>query len=284
MAQPGSAARGARGDSGIVYGLFAPNGPNLVAPQFFGGAGAETAKVLRGLDISARNPDTIVVASPHWLAPEGFLVHTAVRPPCIHDYYGFPEEMYRIGYDAPGDPDLARILVEAGQKEGLPVEGTTEWGLDHGAWTALYHVASERRIPVVPLSIGHQSAQEHLRWGHAIGAALAQSGRRVLFVGTGSIFHRFDRVDMSGRKRWPEAEAIEADIIRLILARDADALAAFDRRRWEEVAPEGDLGALFMLLGALGGDFRARLVNNERVFGSFGMTVIEFLQPERDEA
>lgn len=91
-------------------------------------------------------------------------------------------------------------------------------------------------------------------------------------------------MDRSGRKRWPEAEAIEAEIIRLILDGDIDALASFNRRKWEQVAPEGDLGALFMLLGALGGGFRARLVANERVFGSFGMTVIEFLPVAREAA
>lgn len=264
--------------NGIAYGLYAPNAPNLIDPGLFGGAGEETARHLRALDVPDRvRPDAILVASPHWFSLEGFRVHEGERPPCLHDFYGFPRQLYEVQYEAPGDSVLARLIVQEGRRRGIDVETTTDWGLDHGAWATLLHVAPSANIPVVPMSITALPAEDHLAWGEAIRAAVAKSGKRVAFVSTGSIAHRLDRLDFSGGTPWPEGEQIEREIIDLILARKYDALVHFDRDKWMEVAPEGDLGPLFIMLGALGQTFAPRLVAYEQAFGSVGMAIIEFV-------
>jgi len=158
----------------------------------------------------------------------------------------------------------------------LDIAATTEWGLDHGAWATLMHIAPSRTIPVVPLSIAPLPAEEHIAWGEAIAAAVAKSGKRAAFVSTGSIVHRLDRIDMVAPKPWPEGEAIEKEIVDAILARRYEELAGFDPEKWAAVAPEGDLAPLFTMVGALGPSFGPKLVSNEHVFGSVGLTVLEF--------
>src|SRR3972149_7232519 len=164
----------------FVYGLYAPNAPNLSEPEVFGGAGRETVRVMRSLDMERRRtPDVLLVPSPHGISRSGFLVQASARPRCIHDFTGFPPALYEVRYDAPGNPDLARALVEEGRRRHLAVDTTTDWGLDHGAWATLLHVAPSRKIPVVPLSIAPLPAEEHLAWGEAIAAAVAKAGQSV---------------------------------------------------------------------------------------------------------
>ncbi len=264
----------------LVYGLFAPNAPNLIDPNVFGGAGAPTVDALRALDLVGRmRPDAILVSSPHWLTQDHFLAHAGTRPRQIFDFSGFPQQLYEMRYEPPGDPGLAREIVAEGKRRHLSVEATEEWGLDHGAWAALINVAPDANVPVVPLSISGFPASEHLVWGEAIGAVAVRSTKRIAFVGTGSITHRLDRMDLSSGDPWPEAARIEKELVDLILARRYEDLAAFDPEKWTLVAPEGDLGPLFIMAGALGPRFRPRLVHTEQAFGAVSLTTLEFLSP-----
>ncbi len=264
----------------LVYGLYAPNAPNLIDPEVFGGAGEPTVQALRALDIPNRvRPDAILVSSPHWQSRDRFRVQARTRPRQIYDFSGFPRELYEVRYVPPGDPDLARAIVAEGQRRHLPVEATEEWGLDHGACATLLHVAPDAKVPVVPLSIAGLPPEEHLTWGEAIGAAVETSSRRIAFVSTGSITHRLDHMDLSSREHWPEAARVEEEIVELILARKYEDLANFDPEKWALVAPEGDLGPLFIMAGALGSKFRPRLVHTEQNFGAVSLTTMEFLPP-----
>lgn len=261
----------------LEYGLYAPNAPNLIAPEVFGGVGRETVEALRGLAIPDRiRPDVILVATPHWMTPT-FYVQGSARPRQIYDFSGFPRKLYEVKYEPPGDPELARALVEEGKRRHLDVELTTEHGLDHGAWAPLLHVAPEAKVPVVPLSVTHLPPEDHLAWGEAIGRVLAKTGKRVAFVSTGSITHRLDRFAMSDSEEWPEGARIEKEIVDLIVARRYDDLVHFDREEWETVAPEGDLAPLFLMLGALGPSFAPHLVHTGQAFGAAGMSTLEFL-------
>lgn len=262
---------------GLVHGLYAPNAPNLIDPAVFGGVGETAVKALRSLDLVRRwTPEAIVVATPHWASPDTFLVQSSARPRQIYDFSGFPHRLFEVKYAPPGDPELARRLVEAGRRRHLSVTNTEEWGLDHGAWATLVNVAPGASVRVVPISIARLPPREHLAWGAAIGSALREMDRRVAFVATGSITHRLDRFDLGASEPWPEAEAVEKKIVDLILARKYAELAEFDREKWSTVAPEGDLGPLFILAGALGPGARPRLVATEQAFGSVSLTTIEF--------
>jgi 4,5-DOPA dioxygenase extradiol len=261
----------------IVYGVHAPNAPNLIEPGLFGGAGKGTVGVLRTLEVERRiEPDVILVSSPHWMSPDGFLVQASARPKCLHDFQGLPPKLYQVRYDAPGDPELARFLMEEGRRRHLEVATTEDWGLDHGAWAALLHIAPSAKIPVVPLSIAPLPPEDHMAWGEAIASAVERSGKSAAFVSTGSITHRLDLIDMASPKPWPEGEKIGGEIIDTILARRYLELASFDPLKWATVAPEGDLAPLFTMVGALGPRFKPRLVSNEQVFGSVGLAVLEF--------
>ncbi len=260
----------------LVYGLYAPNAPNLIDPDVFGGVGRETVAALEALDVPHRvRPDAIVVATPHWLS-RGFQVQASARPRQIYDFSGFPRKLYEVRYAPPGDPELATRLVEEGKRRHLPVEATSDYGLDHGAWAPLLHVAPGARIPVVPISIAGLPPEEHLAWGQAMGAALASTDKRVAFVSTGSITHRLDRFAMSETEEWPEGVHIEQAIVDLILAKKYEALANFDPEKWATVAPEGNLAPFFEMIGALGSTFTPRLVHTGQAFGAAGMSTLEF--------
>ncbi len=261
----------------LVYGIFAPNAPNLIDPGAFGGAGKETVSALRALDVPGRiRPDVILVATPHWMTTS-LEVQASTRPRQIYDFSGFPRRLYEVRYEPPGDPELAGTLVAEGKRSDLDVEATTDHGLDHGAWAPLLHLAPGAKTPVVPLSMTYLPPEDHLAWGEAIGHALAKTDKRVAFVSTGSITHRLDRFGMADSGEWPEGARIEEEIVDLLLAKKYREIATFDPEKWTTVAPEGDLAPLFEMLGALGPAFSPRLVHTGQVFGAAGLSIVEFL-------
>ena len=129
-------------------------------------------------------PKAILAISGHWCT-EGTAVTAMDRPPTVHDFYGFPEALYRFHYEAPGAPELA---ARAGELLApTPVAQTRRWGLDHGAWTVLMHMYPEADVPVVQLSLDMtKPPAEHYALGRRL-APLRDEG--VLVMGTGNIVH-----------------------------------------------------------------------------------------------
>jgi 4,5-DOPA dioxygenase extradiol len=265
----------------LVEALFVPNAPNLIAPEIFGGEGAETVRALVGLDLERRSrPDVILVATPHWVAPNRFLVQASQRPAQLYDFAGLPDPLFQVKYAPPGDPDLAHRLVARGLERKIPAASTTAWGLDHGAWSPLMHLAPEGRVPVVPLSITQGSPADHLAWGQAIANLVEDSAQRVVLVATGSITHAFARMQPRSAAGWPEGIRIEREIIDLILQRRYDEVAHFDPRKWSLIEPEGGMAPFFILAGAIGKTFEPRLVSTSQMWGAFGLTILDFAPSE----
>jgi 4,5-DOPA dioxygenase extradiol len=249
----------------------------MIDPEVLGVGGKETLEAMRALEVEHRfNVDVLLVISPHWMSKGSFLVQGSPHPKFIEDFSGFPAGMYGHVYAPPGDPALAEILREEGVRAGLPVRVTNEWGLDHGAWTALRPLAPSARIPVLALSISDGSPRDHVAWGQVVGRAVARSGKRAVAVATGVIVHNFRKIMDPSAHPWKEGIAIEGEILDRMLRGEWAEVADFDGKKWAEVQPEGDLAPYFVLVGALGPGFRPRLVHNERAFGSIGMSIVSF--------
>jgi 4,5-DOPA dioxygenase extradiol len=171
-------------------------------------------------------PKAILCISAHWFVPEtGVTVTTAPRT--IHDFGGFPRELYQVQYPAPGDPDLARRVQRL--LHPLPVRLDESWGLDHGAWSVLHHVYPRADIPVVQLSIDEtQPARSHYEIGERL-APLREEG--VLIVGSGNLVHNLHAYAWGKHIVEPFEWAVrfEKQAREMILAREDRPLVNYER-------------------------------------------------------
>ena len=178
-------------------------------------------------------PKAILAVSAHWYI--GATAATAMpKPPTVHDFYGFPPEMYQISYPAPGAPELVSALQELVAPVWLQSD-TGQWGLDHGTWSVLVHMFPEADIPVVQLSIdGRQAAGLPPRIGQKPGAA-ARRGR----AGDGLGQHRPQLAADGPRSTGsgPEwASRYDAMVQRYVQDGDDEALVEYERQPDAELA------------------------------------------------
>lgn len=215
-------------------------------------------------------PTAILCVSAHWF-DEGEAVSGAAHPNTIYDFYGFPEELYKITYPAPGAPALAqrvaqlsgRIAVDPGQ------------GLDHGAWSLLHHMYPKADVPVCQLRV---NAANSARQSYEMGAVLQPlRDEGVLILGSGNVVHNLAMIDweglVPGGYSW--ANSFDDYIRDAVLAGRHDHVIDFTG------AGEGvgqafryrdHYDPLLYVLGATQPGEPVRVFNDARVMGSLSMT------------
>lgn len=150
-------------------------------------------KSWRELGKKLPKPQAILVVSAHWLT-KGTMVTAMTQPKTIHDFGGFPQELFNQQYKALGSPELAKYTQEL--VHATQVELDHEWGLDHGSWSVLLPMYPMADIPVYQLSIDYSKP---LSYHYEIGKELSKlRDKGVLIIGSGNIVHNLRQINWSG--------------------------------------------------------------------------------------
>jgi len=140
--------------------------------------------------VALPKPKAILCISAHW-ETKGTRITAVERPETIHDFGGFPSELYEVQYPAPGSPELARETKKIVSKTDVTIE--EKWGLDHGAWSVIKHLYPKADVPVLEMSLDYnQTPLYHYELAKEL-ALLRRKG--ILIIGSGNIVHNLAHVD-----------------------------------------------------------------------------------------
>ncbi len=223
--------------------------------------------------ISLPVPSAILCISAHW-ETRGTFVTAVEKPRTIHDFGGFPKELFEVQYPAPGSPALAEETIKLLSSAGA--EADHNWGLDHGAWSVIRHLYPGANIPVVQLSLDYR---QNPLYHYQLAAQLAPlRSKGVLIVGSGNIVHNLRTIDW----RKPDAGfdwAIETDAKMRQWIADGNHQALIDYKKggaaFEQSipTPEHYLPLLYTL-GLQGKKEEISFFNTKTIMGSISMTSV----------
>ena len=250
----------------MLPSLFVSHGAPLVLVD-----GDPAPAAWQALAASLPTPRAIVIMSPHWLTgvPQ---VASPARHRTLHDFAGFPPALYRFDYPAPGDPALARAVVERLTAAGMTATVAERADLDHGAWVPLLAMHPAADVPVVQVAVQPRlGPRHHLALGAAL-AGLRDEG--VLIVGSGALTHNLREVTIDQRAApalpWVREFADWFD--GRLAAHDVTAVLDYRAQapHAERIHPtEEHLLPLFFALGAAGPGASTR-----RIYGGFAYSAL----------
>lgn len=175
-------------------------------------------------------PAAILMISAHWTTRLPMLTGNA-HPETIHDFGGFPAELYQIRYPAPGNPALAQHLKQQLTDAGMATGIDASRGLDHGAWVPLHTLFPEANIPVVQLSVQPDRCARH---HYALGATLSSlPDENILIIASGHMTHNLsDYMQVGNVRPAPDSQAFRDWTHHRVMSGDSESL--FD---WQHAAP-----------------------------------------------
>lgn len=221
-------------------------------------------------------PQAILCVSAHW-ETRGTFVTAMQHPKTIHDFGGFPRELFEVQYPAPGSPELARDTKQLITKTEIGLDD--KWGLDHGAWSVIKHLYPNANIPVVQMSLDYtKDAMYHYELAQQLEALRS---RGVLIIGSGNMVHNLGMVEWRRlNETYGYDWALEADekMKSFILNGDHKPLINYTAQgRSFQLAipsPEHYLPLLYSL-ALKGKDEPVRLFNDKPLAGSLTMTSVK---------
>lgn len=172
-----------------------PDTPRM--PVLFVGHGSPMNAILEnnysrtwaGLGKKLPHPQAVLCISAHWLT-NGSSVSVTAKPETIHDFGGFPDELFKVQYPAPGSPQFAKLTAQS--VSSTKILEDNKWGLDHGAWSVLKHMYPSAEVPIFQLSIDYNKpAAYHFELGKQL-SALREKG--VLIIGSGNVVHNLGMI------------------------------------------------------------------------------------------
>ena len=232
----------------------------------------------RAFGAAVPRPRAVLVVSAHW-----YINATAVtampRPRTIHDFYGFPRELFEVQYPAPGLPELAEEISDAVHPTWVGAD-VDSWGIDHGTWSVLVHAFPDASVPVVQLSINaDQPFDYHLDLGARL-APLRESG--VLVVASGNVVHNLGGMDWSRvDEGYDWAQRFDEDAKERMLTDPTDVARLDAHRDFGHAVPTPDHFLPLLYLAGLAGassDGTDVLVDGY-AYGSLSMTAYTLGMP-----
>lgn len=259
---------------------------DVVMPVLFVGHGSpmngiennEFSNYWKKLATEMPQPKAVICVSAHWLTKGTFITATS-KPQTIHDFGGFPQELFDVEYPAPGSPELALETTQLFERGKVGLDH--EWGLDHGTWTVVKHMYPKADIPVLQLSIDYyQSGVYHQELAKNL-MSLRKKG--VLIMGSGNMVHNLRMVafDKLNEKEYGYdwTHEMNTKFKELIINGDHKSLAEYER-----ISPSAKLAIptpdhywpLMYILGLRGKNEEAQFFNDRAVGGSLTMTSLRF--------
>lgn len=213
-------------------------------------------------------PKAILMISAHWYTNATAVTHMS-QPRTIHDFYGFPQELFDVEYPAPGSPEIAEMVADVCKPRWVG-QDIDSWGIDHGAWSVLRHAFPDASIPVVQMSLNaFKPFEQHVELGQKL-APLRDEG--VLIIGSGNIVHNLRAVDF---KREDEAYdwALRFDEAarERLMDSPTEVLSLVDHPDFDKSVPTPDHFLPLLYAAGLAGDAPLDLLVDGHSAGSISM-------------